>query len=128
MGSLKDVGCAVGEYVGDGKGEDGTDPLDDAAEADLPDSHDTDDRNEHGSTSLPLLVFYDCEATRLSTYSEHLTDIAAKVLRTPHKHCGQGSPNTSQTLRPRFLTPHSSSFSFISSLVRTSRNISAPGK
>ncbi len=80
MGSLKDVGCAVGEYVGDGKGEDGTDPLDDAAEADLPDSHDTDDRNEHGSTSLPLLVFYDCEATGLSTYSEHLTDIAAKVL------------------------------------------------
>ncbi len=63
MGSLKDVGCAVGEYVGDGKGEDGTDPLDDAAEADLPDSHDTDDRNEHGSTSLPLLVFYDFEAT-----------------------------------------------------------------
>ncbi len=30
MGSLKDIGCAVGEYVGDGKGEDGTDPLDDA--------------------------------------------------------------------------------------------------
>ncbi len=63
MGSLKDVGCAVGEYVGDGKGEDGTDSLDDAAEADLPDSHDTDDWNEHGSTSLPLLVFYEFEAT-----------------------------------------------------------------
>ncbi len=83
MGSLKDVGCAVGEQVGDGKGEDGTDPLDDAAEVDLPDSRDTDDRNEHGSTSLSLLVFYDCEATGLSTYSEHLTDIAAKVLDPP---------------------------------------------
>ncbi len=84
----------------------GTDPLDDAAEADLPDSHDTDDRNEHGSTSLPLLVFYDFEATGLSTYSEHLTDIAAKVLDPPH----------------------SSSFPSFSSLVRTSRIIFAPGK
>ncbi len=83
MGSLKDVGCAVGEYVGDGKGEDCNDPLDDAAEADLPDSHDTDDWNEHGSTSLSLLVFYDFEATGLSTYSKHLTDIAAKVLDPP---------------------------------------------
>ncbi len=110
MGSLKDVGYAVGEYVGDGKGEDdtGDHPVDDAAEADLPDSLDdsTDGQDEHGSTSLPLLVFYDCEATGLSTYSDHLTDIAAKVLDPP-------------------IPVPSPSFS---SLVRTSRNISAPGK
>ena len=54
----------------------------------------------------PLLVLFDCETTGLSIYSDHITDVVAKVL----------SPPVSVPL-PTF-----------SSLVRTGRNISATGK
>lgn len=110
MGNLKDVRCAVGEYVGDGKGETSTgDSLeDDTTAVDIPDPVDSTDDREHSNENggLPLLVLYDCEATGLSTYNDHLTDIAAKVFNPP-------VPVPSPTF---------------SSLVRTSRNISAPGK
>ena len=56
--------------------------------------------------SRPLLVFYDCEATGLSVYSDHITDIAAKVVNPP-------VPVPSPTF---------------SSLVRTGKTISATGK
>ncbi len=113
MGTLRDVGCAVGEYMGDGKGEADTREYlsDDPVIVDHPDSQvDPTDNlecsSESGDTQLPLLVLYDCEATGLSTYSDHITDIAAKILDSPV-----------QLPSPTF-----------SSLVRTSRNISAPGK
>ncbi len=31
----------------------------------------------------PLLIFYDCETTGLDIYSEHITDIGAKVVNSP---------------------------------------------
>jgi len=40
-----------------------------------------DDESEIGSDDqLPLLIFYDCEATGLTVYSDHITDIGAKVI------------------------------------------------
>lgn len=52
----------------------------------------------------PLLIFYDCETTGLSIYDDHLTDIAAKVVKSP-------VPLSSPTF---------------SSLVRTSRRLVSP--
>ena len=67
---------------------------------------DDDDENETGSEDHPLLILYDCEATGFSVYSDHITDIGAKVIAapTPLLHCT------------------------FSSLVRTPRTIPAAGK
>ena len=54
---------------------------------------------------VPLLFLYDCETTGLSIYNDHITDIASKVIACPVP----------------LLTPS------FSSLVKTSKYISAPG-
>ena len=114
MVTLKDVGGVVGEYAGDGNGEANSseyfEEVGNCSEADPPQSQ-PDHIEEQESTSecstdhLPLLVLYDCEATGLSIYKDHLTDIAAKVFNPP-------------------IPLPASTFS---SLIRTSRTISAPG-
>ena len=124
METLRRVGCTIGEYVGDGRGEADTmspstvnpssvvnSPVDadpvveyQSAEGDEDDG-DGDDKCGVDDTR-PLLILYDCETTGLSIYSEHITDIAAKVFDPP-----------TELSTPTF-----------SSLVRTGRNISAIGK
>ena len=116
METLRAAGCTIGEYVGDGRGEaDGTAP---STAEDYPidadpvvehqyaeeDEDDGDDKCEVDGTR-PLLILYDCETTGLSIYSEHITDIAAKVVDPPVE---LGAPT-------------------FSSLVRTGRSISAIG-
>ena len=68
------------------------------------------DEDEDGSAcmtddSRPLLVLFDCETTGLSIYSDHITDIGAKVLNPP-------------------VPVHVPTFS---TLVRTGRTISSTG-
>ena len=101
METLRRVGCTIGEYVGDGRGEADTmapstvnpssvvdSPVDadpvveyQSAEGDEDDG-DGDDKCGVDDTR-PLLILYDCETTGLSIYSEHITDIAAKVFDPP---------------------------------------------
>lgn len=66
------------------------------------------DEDEEGcvADSNPLFILFDCESTGFSSYSDHMTDIAAKVLFPP-----------TTLSEPTF-----------SSLVRTSRYIPAKGK
>ena len=49
----------------------------------LEEDADDDDKNETGSEDHPLLIVYDCEATGFSVYSDHITDIGAKVIAAP---------------------------------------------
>ncbi len=117
MGTLRGVGCVTGEYVGDGQGEadktesaidTSTNVLDSELQYTADDAAEQDDEDESSgdvSESRPLLILYDCETTGLSIYSDHLTDLGAKVIQ------------------PRVSVPNPT----YSSLVRTSRNISAPG-
>ena len=113
MDSMRGLGCTVGEYIGDGKGDSesvtpetpAVNPVDvdaDDLEVDQPI-----DEEEEASTDTahPLLIFYDCETTGLSIYNEHITDIAAKVIDSP-------VPLSCPTF---------------SSLVKTSRRIPAAG-
>jgi len=71
MGTLR----GVGEYAGYGMGE--ADTSNTFIEAVNEDSQP--DHGENGSVSAadfkPLLVLYDCEATGLSIYSDHLTHL-----------------------------------------------------
>ena len=85
MQTMQGAGCSVGEYIGNGQGEaePTTEALilaDDGMDVDLGDEHpnveETDDK-------LPLHIFYDCETTGFSIYSDHITDIAAKVVASP---------------------------------------------
>ena len=79
MVALRDVGCSVGEYVGEmmvilrewkiTDVDHGKQNLDDDD-----DSGSTNDGNSH-----PLLVLYDGETTRLVVYADHIT----KVLNPP---------------------------------------------
>ena len=97
MENMRGMGCIVGEYAGDGKGEasdDGNrgestteelpvidvDDVDDGAE--LEDDQ-SDDEGESSDDAKPLLFIYDCETTGFSVYDEHITDIAAKVVDPP---------------------------------------------
>ncbi len=76
-------------------------------EDDNGDNDDDNGDNNNGSDDYhPLLIFYDCEATGLSIYSDHITDIGAKVVACP-----------TPLQQPSF-----------SSLVKTTRHIPAPGK
>ena len=118
METLRGVGCTIGEntYVGDGRGEADTTapstPEDCSMDADpvvehqcvVEDEDDGDDKYEVDGPG-PLLILYDCETTGLSIYSEHIADIAAKVVDIPAE---LGAPT-------------------FSSLVRTGRTISATG-
>ena len=49
----------------------------------LEEDADDDDENETGSEDHPLLILYDCEATGFNVYSDHITDIGAKVIAAP---------------------------------------------
>ena len=116
--AARGVGCTVGEYVGDGQGElestlktVDTGPVDVEPEGD--DQHSEEDKDEdkyvdasETDDSHPLLTMFDCETTGISIYSDHITDIAAKVVASP-------------------VAVHQPTFT---SLVRTSKNIPAPGK
>ena len=112
METLRGVGCTVGEYAGDGRGE--TDMsesmvVDNPAEADPVDSLDEQEdccMPSSADYSRPLLVLYDCKATGLSIYSDHIMDITAKVMNPP-------------------VAVPSATFS---SLVRTGKTTSATGK
>ena len=114
MERLRGAGCTVGEYVGDGQGESASvgseggtlDAGPEVERQELEEDADDDDENETGSEDHPLLILYDCEATGFSVYSDHITDIGAKVIAapTPLLHCT------------------------FSSLVRTPRTIPAAGK
>ncbi len=120
MERLRGAGCNVGEYTGDGQGEfvpaelhsveEGTgDANPEAEHRELEDGDDDGDDNDDDGIDLdhhPLLIFYDCEATGLSIYNDHITDIGAKVVACP-----------TPLRQPTF-----------SSLVRTTRHIPAPGK
>ncbi len=115
MERLRRAGYNVGEYTGDGLGESMSVELQSAEEGTVDASpevehqeleeDDDDDGVDIGSDDHPLLIFYDCEATGLSIYSDHITDIAAKVVACPIP-----------LQQPTF-----------SSLVRTTRRIPAPG-
>lgn len=116
MEQLQTAGATVGEYVGNGQGEtekntDTNDNDEDRSEAEPEADIDDDDYNQDCSeeideTEAPLLFLYDCETTGLGIYTEHITEIAAKVVGIPHSSISQ----------PTF-----------SSLVKTSRNISKKG-
>ena len=114
MEALGSLGHAVGEYVGGGQGdlepEWTEDPDDDDAEiaGDAGDADDDDETAEDSSDQAhPLLFIYDCEATGLSIYDDHITEIAAKVVGVPLSSLSQPS---------------------FSSLVHTPRKIPKKGK
>ena len=115
MERLRSVGSCVGEYAGDGQGEEESQSVDSAsAEIGPVDAvpgvdHQEDmedDDNLEGGDSHPLFVLFDCETTWFSIFNDHITDIGAKVLASPVP-----------IAQPTF-----------SRLVRTPRNIPAAGK
>ena len=117
MEQLRSAGATVGEYVGNGQGEteisttandNDEDRSEAEPEADVDDDYmyNQDCREDINENKAPLLFLYDCETTGLGIYTEHITEIAAKVVGVPHSAISQ----------PTF-----------SSLVKTSRNISTKG-
>ena len=118
METIRGLGCTVGEYVGDGKGDSesmtqkspATDmddmDADDLGVDQLIDEEEEEEEEDSTDNAYPLLIFYDCETTGFSIYNEHVTDIAAKVIDSP-------VPLSTPTF---------------SSLVKTSRRIPAAGK
>ena len=113
MEQIRSAGGTVGEYVGNGQGERECADADEETsetvlDVDIDDSHDCcDEVSENVDDSgHPLLFLYDCETTGLSIYTEHLTEIAAKVVSVPVSHLSQPS---------------------YSSLVKTSKHISKKG-
>ena len=94
METLRAVGCTIGEYVGDRRGEaDATAPStheDCPVDADHVVEHQCAEEDEDDDADRcevddpgPLLILYDCETTGLSIYLEHITHIAAKVVDPP---------------------------------------------
>lgn len=92
METLRGLGSAVGDYVGNGQGESETvTQASTAAEVDLDadvgpsiELDDDDDAAlETSDDAHPLLFFYDCETTGFSMYNDNITDIAAKVVACP---------------------------------------------
>ena len=90
---MRESGCAVGDYVGNGQGDSETvteAPTSTSTDLDFVDvdpevdDHQSLDEDEDSSDDAqPLLIFYDCETTGLSIYNDHITDIAAKVVASP---------------------------------------------
>ncbi len=118
MERLRGAGCSVGEYAGDGQGESAPTELHSIGEGTVDAGPDVehleleeDDDDGDGVDGIgrddhhPLLIFCNCEATGLSIYSDHITDIAAKVVACPIP-----------LQQPTFAR-----------LVRTTRHIPAPG-
>lgn len=96
MAQRRDVGIAVGEYQGRGRGEDESsnpevepDNCDDDNNDD--DSNNNDDEDNDGDNSdddeatpqIPLLFFFDVETTGLMVYDDFIIEIAAKVIDIP---------------------------------------------
>ncbi len=127
MEDLRSLGHAVGEYVGGGQGDtetevsvqpdganemehlDGDAEMEDiGADSDIDLDADADQEEQEDSSehAHPLLFFFDCEATGLSIYDDHITELAAKVVGVP----------LSSVTQPSF-----------SSFVHTSRNIPRKG-
>lgn len=114
MATLRSVGCTVGAYVGDGRGEEEVCESAPVSSMDIvpgiqyvvsgDESMEQDCQELDGTR--PLHFLFDCETTGLSIYADHITDIGAKVLNPP-------VPLTTTTF---------------STLVRTGRNISSAGK
>ena len=110
MEQLHCAGATVGEYVSNEQGEtertDTEDKCDEDVEA-VVDDHECEEASRGSSDNAhPLLLFYDCETTGFSVYTEHITETTAKVVSVPLSSFSQ----------PTF-----------SSLVKTSRNISKKG-
>ena len=115
MATLRGVGCSDGEYAGDGQGEEDEPPMPvehatEDADPEVEHQYLEEDEDEDRlacmtDDSRPLLVLFDCETTGLSIYSDHITDIGAKVLNPP-------------------VPVHVPTFS---TLVRTGRTISSTG-
>ena len=105
MEQFRCAGATVGECVGNGQGEtertDTEDRCDEDAEPLVDNDHSGETSGGSSDNDHPLLLFYDCETTGFSVYTEHITEIAAKVVSVPLSSFSQ----------PTFL-----------SLVKTSRN------
>ena len=110
MEQLRCAGATVGEYVGNGQGEtkrtDTEDRCDEDAKPVVDNDHSGETSGGSSDNAHPLLLFYDCETTGFSVYTEHIMEIAAKVVGVPLSSFSQ----------PTFL-----------SLVKTSGNISKKG-
>ena len=91
METLRCLGKAVGDYVGDGQAESSTQPQPPSvvdfdvvgAELRLDDQPLDDYEEESSDNAHPLLIFYDCKTTGSSIYDDHITDIAAQVVASP---------------------------------------------
>ena len=83
METIRGAGCVVGEYVGDGHGDESTSAqdanLDDNIDPGVDDQFLDDEEEDSSDDAHPLLIFYDCE-TGFSVYKEHITDMASKVV------------------------------------------------
>ena len=79
MATLREV-SHVGEYVGEGRGDiEQGDELQQNLEGDESEA----DGSFVVGDSQPLLVLFDCETTGFNIYTDHITDIGAKVLNPP---------------------------------------------
>lgn len=118
METLHDLGRAVREYVGGGQGD--TSPNDESemergdAEVEYPesegdneddtnpDANDQERQEDSSDQAHPLMFCFDCEATGLSIYDDHITKIAAKVVGVPLSTVSQPS-FSSLVHTPRYI-------------------------
>lgn len=117
LSQLERLGNVVGEYVGDGQGEDSGsvvqevdfDAVDDdfgVVYADLEvDDLSMEQSEDSSDEAQPLLFLYDCETTGFSIYNEQIIEIAAEIVDCPVSYASNN----------------------FSSLVKTSRRIPAAG-
>ncbi len=73
--------------MGDGQGESSTTEVLTPVDANVAGQRHNDQsqngKEVNSGKARRLLIFYDCETTGLSIYSEHITDIGAKVVDSP---------------------------------------------
>lgn len=85
----------MGNGQADGEAEEGPDmdkEVHDDSEVFQGGQEDGEEEEDDGTDNAqPLHFFYDCETTGLSIYSEHLTEIAAKVVGVPLTQVTQSS-------------------------------------
>lgn len=114
MARLEGLGNVVGEYAGDGQADADLEEEDEDMLTSVDEDHDVetviDELDEEAEDSTdgarPLRILYDSETTGLGIYTEHITELAAKIIGVP----------TSSVSMPSF-----------SSLVRTPRHIPISG-
>ncbi len=85
MDRLAGAGCTVGEYVGDGQGETESVVAQSHAEKldEVGDSANEQSTADDTEDQQPLLILFHCETTGFSIYTDHIIDIAAKVIGSP---------------------------------------------